>query len=122
MIAVRHYVSPQDYLDLERCSHIRHEYRRGLVYAMAGGTDNPDRIALNLLSRINRHLGDSACRFHSSNVKVNSPSTQALDEGEKFHDYQRLESNALDEAGDRLFLQSIDLEFAIADLDRGLDP
>jgi Uma2 family endonuclease len=46
-IAVPHYISPQDYLDIERQSQIRHEYRRGLVYAMAGGTDNHDRIAFN---------------------------------------------------------------------------
>ncbi|WP_448574003.1 Uma2 family endonuclease [Trichothermofontia sp.] len=184
MIAVPHYISPQDYLDLERHSEIRHEYRRGLVYAMAGGTDNHDRIALNLLSLINLHLGDSACRFHSGNVKVNyrdefyyypdafvtcdprdredryikrypkliaevlSPSTQAFDEGEKFNDYQRLDSleeyvliaqtsqrvecrrrttmgtweTTIYETGDRVLLHSLGLEFAIADLYRGLDP
>ncbi|NJN22260.1 MAG: Uma2 family endonuclease [Leptolyngbya sp. RL_3_1] len=71
MIAVPNYIDPEEYLALERQSPIRHEYRYGLVYAMAGGTDNHDRIALNLLSLINRHLGDSACRFHSGNVKVN---------------------------------------------------
>jgi hypothetical protein len=37
MIAVPHYISPKDYLDIERQSQIRHEYRRGLVYVMAGG-------------------------------------------------------------------------------------
>jgi Uma2 family endonuclease len=71
MIAVPHYISPEEYLDIERQSPLRHEYRRGLVYAMAGGTDNHDRIALNLLSIINLQLGDSTCRFHSGNVKVN---------------------------------------------------
>lgn len=71
MIAIPHYITPEEYLDIERQSPLRHEYRRGLVYAMAGGTDNHDRIALNLLSIINLHLGDSTCRFHSGNVKVN---------------------------------------------------
>ncbi|MEM1370519.1 MAG: Uma2 family endonuclease, partial [Cyanobacteria bacterium P01_H01_bin.15] len=71
MIAVPHFISPTDYLNIELDSSIRHEYRRGLVYAMAGGTDNHDRIALNLLTRLNLHLGDSVCRFHSGNVKVN---------------------------------------------------
>ncbi|MEG3910090.1 hypothetical protein QUB37_25905 [Microcoleus sp. AT3-A2] len=28
--------SPEDYLALERDHTVRHEYRRGLVYAMAG--------------------------------------------------------------------------------------
>jgi Uma2 family endonuclease len=71
MIAVPNYISAEEYLSIERQSQIRHEYRRGLVYAMAGGTDNHDRIALNLLTLINLHLGDSECRFHSGNVKVN---------------------------------------------------
>jgi Uma2 family endonuclease len=71
MIAVPNYISPEEYLSIELQSEIRHEYRRGLVYAMAGGTDNHDRIALNLLTLINLHLRGSNCRFHSGNVKVN---------------------------------------------------
>ncbi|MCG9886029.1 MAG: Uma2 family endonuclease [Cyanobacteria bacterium] len=71
MIAVPHYISPSDYLELERDSQRRHEYRYGLVYAMAGGTDNHDRIALNLLTDLKLHLGNTSCRFHSGNVKVN---------------------------------------------------
>ncbi len=184
MIAVPHYISPQEYLHIERQSQIRHEYRRGLVYAMAGGTDNHDRIALNLLTLINLHLGNSKdCRFHSGNVKVNykddfyyypdafvtcdprdrqdrylkrypklitevlSSSTATFDQGEKFKDYQQIETleeyvlisqesqrvecrrrNAkgiwditIYEIGDLVTLQSIDLEFAIADLYRGID-
>lgn len=71
MIVVPHYISPSDYLELEQNSQHHHEYREGLVYAIAGGTDNHDRIALNLLSQINLHLGCSECRFYSGNVKVN---------------------------------------------------
>lgn len=71
MIAVPNLFSPQEYLQLEQQSPNRHEYRYGLVYAMAGGTDNHDRLALNLLTFINLHLGDhSTCRFYSGNVKV----------------------------------------------------
>ena len=44
MIAVPNYISTDEYLTLERQSPIRHEYRRGLVYAMAGSTDNHNRI------------------------------------------------------------------------------
>jgi Uma2 family endonuclease len=184
MIAVPNYISPEEYLEIERQSPIRHEYRRGLVYAMSGGTDNHDRIAFNFLKAIDTHLGDSSdCRFFSGNVKVNyqdqfyyypdafvtcdprdradryikrypklivevlSPSTRAFDEGEKFNDYQQLESleeyvliwqesqrvecrrrtsatiweTVVYETGDQVVLTSIDLKFAIADLYRGLD-
>lgn len=40
MIALPSGFSPQEYLDLEAQSPIRHEYRQGLVYVMAG--DRPD--------------------------------------------------------------------------------
>nr|WP_228053460.1 Uma2 family endonuclease [Nodosilinea sp. LEGE 07298] len=72
MIAVPNYIKSGEYLALELQSRIRHEYRRGLVYAMASGTDNHDRIAFNLLKAIDNHLGNSSnCRFYSGNVKVN---------------------------------------------------
>jgi Uma2 family endonuclease len=72
MIAVPHYISLEEYLSIEQQSQIRHEYRCGLVYAMAEGTDNHDRISFNLLKLIDNHPGDSSdCRFYSSNVKVN---------------------------------------------------
>jgi Uma2 family endonuclease len=71
MIPVPHYISPSDYLELERDSPHRHEYRHGLAYAMASSTDNHDRISLNILSTIDRVLGDTHCRFYSGKVKVN---------------------------------------------------
>lgn len=71
MIAVPHHLNPQEYLELENNSQHRHEYRYGLVYFRARGTDNHDRIAINFLNQINLHLGRSDCRFYSGNVKVN---------------------------------------------------
>jgi Uma2 family endonuclease len=72
MIATPNHFSPEEYLQLDRDNPVRHEYRYGLVYAMAGGSDNHDRIAFNLLREIDDYLGDSStCRFHSGNVKVN---------------------------------------------------
>ncbi|NCJ07010.1 Uma2 family endonuclease [Synechococcales cyanobacterium C] len=184
MIATPNYISPEEYLDIEQRSQIRHEYRRGLVYAMAGGTDNHDRITFNLLKRIDNHFGDpSDCRFYSGNVKVSyfhefyyypdafitcdprdredryvkrfpkliaevlSSSTEAFDLGDKFADYQRIESleeyvlisqtqqqvecrrritphtweSVINEAGSWINLNSIGLDFPIADLYRGLD-
>ena len=44
MIAIPHYISPEEYLAIERRSPVRHEYRYGLVYAMAGSTDNHGHI------------------------------------------------------------------------------
>jgi Uma2 family endonuclease len=56
---------------MEQENAIRHEYRHGLVYAMAGGSDNHSRLSINLLTEINLHLRDSDCQFFSGDVKVN---------------------------------------------------
>jgi Uma2 family endonuclease len=34
------YVTPEEYLELERHSQHKHEYQRGLVYAMSGAKKN----------------------------------------------------------------------------------
>ncbi len=183
MIAIPHYISPTDYLDIERQNPIRHEYRRGLVYAMAGGSDTHSRIAVNLLSLLNLHLDDTACRLYNGDVKVNyqdrfyyypdafvtcdprdrqdryikrypkfiaevlSQSTEDFDRDLKFIDYQNLDSleeyilisqdtqrvecrrrtaadtweTTIYQKGDLVTFTSLDFEFPIARLYRGLD-
>ncbi|MGD1866965.1 MAG: Uma2 family endonuclease [Phormidesmis sp.] len=71
MIAIPAGFTPQEYLSLERQHTVRHEYRRGLVYAMAGGSDDHSSLAVNLVTEINVHLRGSGCRVLSSDVKVN---------------------------------------------------
>lgn len=71
MIAIPSGFSPEEYLSLEHENTIRHEYRRGLVYAMAGGSDDHSRLAINFLTAINFHLRDGDCQFFSGDVKVN---------------------------------------------------
>jgi Uma2 family endonuclease len=71
MIAIPSGFSPEEYLALEREHSIRHEYRRGLVYAMAGGSDDHSRLSINLLTEFNLFLRDGDCQFFSGDVKVN---------------------------------------------------
>lgn len=185
MVSIPAGFNPQEYLSLERENVTRHEYRHGLVYAMAGGSDDHSRIAINLLTVINLHLRDGECQFFSGDVKVNyanaffyypdafitcdprdredryvkrypkliaevlSPSTEKFDRGEKFEDYQQIESleeyvliaqdemliecrrRVKDESiehwetevyqkGERVILKSIELEVAIEELYRGV--
>lgn len=58
MIAIPAGFSPEEYLAIEQDALIRHEYRQGLVYAMAGGSDSHNRLCINLLTAINLHLGE----------------------------------------------------------------
>jgi Uma2 family endonuclease len=47
------YYSPQEYLELEVNSEIRHEYINGLIIAMTGGTPNHNQLALNFSGTLN---------------------------------------------------------------------
>lgn len=75
MIAIPSGFSAQEYLALERENAARHEYRRGLVYAMAGGSDDHSRLSINFLMALHLHLRGSDCQFFSGDVKVNYAET-----------------------------------------------
>jgi Uma2 family endonuclease len=76
MIAIPNWFSVEEYLNLDRQPQngsyiIRHEYRYGLVYAMAGGSDDHDEISINLIELMRRKLRGQPCSVRSGNVKVN---------------------------------------------------
>lgn len=123
------YVTPEEYLQMEEQSTIKHEYIDGYIYAMAGATDPHVTIALNLASLLRNHVRGSGCRVYIADMKarieslnrfyypdvmvtcdqrdqetstykrfpcliveVLSDSTEGFDRGDKFADYQILES------------------------------
>ncbi|WP_414544308.1 Uma2 family endonuclease [Nostoc sp. CCY0012] len=123
------YITPEEYLQMEEQSAIKHEYIDGYIYAMAGATDPHVTIALNLASLLRNHVRGSGCRVYIADMKarieslnrfyypdvmvtcdqrdketptykrfpcliveVLSDSTEAFDRGDKFADYQVLES------------------------------
>ena len=64
------YISPEEYLARERESSIKHEYRRGKVYAMVGAKKPHAIIANNLGTELNIHLRDNDCIVVTSDIKV----------------------------------------------------
>jgi Uma2 family endonuclease len=64
-------VSPEAYLQAEQDSPVKHEYRRGLVYAMAGASNVHVLITGNLFAMLRNHVRGSACRAYISDTKVN---------------------------------------------------
>lgn len=62
-----------EYFMGEEQSPIRHEFLYGKVYAMAGTSQNHNRIVRNISSRLFNHLSDSDCEVYVENIKV-SPS------------------------------------------------
>jgi len=65
------YVLPEEYLKAEQDSPVKHEYRQGLVYAMAGASNAHVLIAGNLLTMLRNHVRGSGCRTYISDTKVN---------------------------------------------------
>ena len=63
-------LSPQEYLDLEARSDIKHEYIDGEIYAMAGSSDYHAAIVGNALIAIRPHLRGSGCRIYPQDVKA----------------------------------------------------
>jgi Uma2 family endonuclease len=123
------YITPDEYLEMEEKSEIKHEYIDGYVYAMAGANDPHVTITGNAFAMIRSHLRGSGCRVYFSDMKaridslnrfyypdvivtcdprdtqsqnqkrfpkliieVLSKSTEGFDRGDKFADYQQIES------------------------------
>jgi Uma2 family endonuclease len=122
-------LTPEEYLQMEAQSPVKHEYIDGQIYAMAGASDPHVTIAGNLFALLRSHVRGSGCRVYISDMKarietlnrfyypdvlvscddrdretptykrfptliveVLSDSTEAFDRGDKFADYQNLES------------------------------
>lgn len=68
--AIRPALSVDEYLAGELESPVRHEYIAGEVYAMAGGSDTHNSIALNLALALRQHLGTGPCKVYVSDVKL----------------------------------------------------
>jgi Uma2 family endonuclease len=53
---------------LERTSAVKHEYRDGYAYAMAGGTEAHSRIAFNAIAALDAVLGEGPCMVYTSDM------------------------------------------------------
>jgi Uma2 family endonuclease len=72
MIAIKQssYLSPEDYLEAEKSSSIKHEYHNGDVYAMAGASDEHVTIGINITALLRGHLRGSDRRVYGFDMKV----------------------------------------------------
>lgn len=64
------YISPEEYLEGERVSPIKHEYRRGHVYAMTGAKNPHTIISSNLIRLLGNHLLNTPCLVFTCDIKV----------------------------------------------------
>jgi Uma2 family endonuclease len=66
-------LSPEEYLILEEQSDIKHEYRDGQAYVMAGTTDRHNTIGLNVAILLRTHLRGSGCQTYFADIKAQIP-------------------------------------------------
>jgi Uma2 family endonuclease len=64
------YLTPEDYLALERKAQTKSEYYDGQVYALAGASESHALIVTNLVLILGTQLRDRPCRVYSSDLRV----------------------------------------------------
>lgn len=65
----RHYTL-DDYFAVEETSPIKHEYRNGEIFAMAGASLAHNDIAANVLTLLHSALRDTGCRAFGSDLRI----------------------------------------------------
>lgn len=64
------YLTPEEYLQLEETSPVKHEYIDGYIYAMAGAQDPHVTVALNLAVLLRSHVRGTGCRVYIADMKA----------------------------------------------------
>jgi Uma2 family endonuclease len=76
MAAKPEYISPEEYLRLERQAEYKSEYVDGVMYAMSGASEKHNLIAINMATELNLQLRSTRCKVYPSDMKVRVPSSR----------------------------------------------
>ncbi|MDT7541723.1 MAG: hypothetical protein QOE33_1627 [Acidobacteriota bacterium] len=69
-----YYLSPEEYLAIERRAEYKSEYVDGVMYAMSGASVRHNLIVGNLIGELNVQLRKTPCSVYPSDLKVRVPS------------------------------------------------
>lgn len=69
------YLSPEEYLAIERRSDIKSEYLDGEMFAMTGGSLRHNLIVANLIRELGLQLKKRPCQVFPSDLRVHIPAT-----------------------------------------------
>jgi Uma2 family endonuclease len=70
------YLSPEEYLALERQADDKSEYFNGVVYAMSGASLNHNKIVANIIAELVQQLRGRPCSALPSDIKVRMPDSR----------------------------------------------
>ena len=66
----QHWLTPEEYLEIERAADERHEYYRGQMYLMPGGSLRHSVISTNILSELSNALKRRPCIVVNSDMRM----------------------------------------------------
>jgi Uma2 family endonuclease len=67
------YITPEEYLAIERKAECKSEYIDGEIFAIAGGSERHNLIIANIIAGLHAQLLGSSCRVYPSDLKVRAP-------------------------------------------------
>ena len=76
-IAVETYITPAEYLSIERKAEIKSEYIQGEVFAMSGASNAHNLITLDIATELNIQLRGRRCLVYSNDMRVKTESTES---------------------------------------------
>jgi Uma2 family endonuclease len=66
----RLYITPEEYLELERQAETKSEYWNGEVYAMAGASEAHNLITTNLIVTLGTQVKGRSCKVYANDMRV----------------------------------------------------
>lgn len=71
----RTYITPEEYLEIERKAQFRSEYFQGEMFAMAGASRAHNIVTTNALAELREKLRSGPCEVYSKDMRVYVPAT-----------------------------------------------
>ncbi|MBF0102294.1 MAG: Uma2 family endonuclease [Desulfobacterales bacterium] len=65
-----HYITEEEYLEMERSSEIKHEYYHGEIFAMSGASFKHNVIVSNIIGTLGNQLRKKPCHVLPSDMKL----------------------------------------------------
>lgn len=71
------FISPKEYLEMERASDEKHEYFDGHIYLMSGASLKHAKVAMNLAVEIGSYLKEQKCKVLAETMRVTTKTKDA---------------------------------------------
>jgi Uma2 family endonuclease len=72
---IKAYITPEEYLRLERQAEYKSEYVNGEIFAMSGASRKHNLVAGNIVAELNRQLRGKPCEVYPSDMRVKVTAT-----------------------------------------------